>query len=401
MVKGRVAQAIALAVVLSALAGCSTTAAAHPSADPRPVPTHRQTPTPVKVDPALVYADKQLASMTLPQKVGSLLMLHRPGTDAAALQAFVVQYGLGGLILMGDNIPGSEQELAAETAAISPDKSLPVLLGTDEEGGDVQRLPWDPAAGADTLKDEAPDATTAAFAQRGALLKQAGVNMNFGVIADVTSDPNSFIYDRVLGTDAAAASARVSAAVAAERGSVLSTIKHFPGHGETEADSHLTIPTTAISYDQWTQRDEPSFQAGVDAGVQAVMVGHLVYSAVDAQPASLSKPWHDILKQKLRFNGITITDDLRMLQDSGLPQYQNPSENAIQALAAGNTMLLFVTGGDQSEDGIDPGGLIADICAAVQSGRISEQQIDQDARMLLVARHRLATGNTSGAWVSP
>ena len=331
--------------------------------------------------------------MTMQQKVASLLMLHRPGTDGAALRAFVDQYGLGGLILMGDNIPADSGQLLQETQTVSADPGLPVLIATDEEGGDVVRLGWDTVPAADALKALPPAATTEAFAARGALLKQVGVNVNFGVIADTTDDQQSFIYDRVLGTDPGSASQRVAAAVHAEHGAVMSTLKHFPGHGETEADSHLTVPTTDVSMDEWAAEDAPAFQAGVNAGAEVVMFGHLVYSAVDSQPASLSARWHQIVRDRLGFNGITITDDMRMLQDSGLPEYQNPSENAIRALAAGNTMLLFVTGADKQQDGIDPAKVIADIVAAVRSGRISEQQIDTDARMLLIARRTLAASS--------
>jgi beta-N-acetylhexosaminidase len=384
-----------LAIAVSVALAGSLGACGSPDATPRASHTRENstpTATPTPVDPIAEYADAHLKSMTLQQKVASLLMLHVPGTDGAALRAFVDQYGLGGLILMGDNIPASPDLLSQETAAISADPGLPVLIATDEEGGDVARLGWDTQPGADQLKSLPPAATHDAFAARAQLLRQGGINVNFGVIADTTSDPQSFIYDRVLGTDPASAAERVAAAVSAEHGTVMSTLKHFPGHGETEADSHLTVPTTAISMDEWTARDAPPFQAGVGAGAELVMFGHLVYSAVDAAPASLSARWHDILRDDLGFTGITITDDLRMLQDTGLAQYQNPSENAIAALKAGNTMLLFVTAADPAQDGIDPGQVIADIVAAVQAGRISLQQIDTDARKLLIARRTLAHG---------
>jgi beta-N-acetylhexosaminidase len=387
----RVLVAAVSVALLAALAGCSAGAVWERNTT---VPSTRQsvtpTPTPTPVDPIAAYVDARLSSMTLQQKVASLLMLHMPGTDGAALRAFVDRYQLGGLILMGDNMPATPEQLHAQTQAISADPALPALIATDEEGGEVTRLPWDTAPGADELKDLPVQATTDAFAQRGALLQQSGVNVNFGIIADVTADPDSFIYDRVLGTNPAEASARVAAAVNAEKTTVLSTLKHFPGHGETEADSHETIPATPLSPEEWAMRDAPSFQAGITAGAPIVMFGHLIYSSVDAQPASLSARWHQILRDQLGFDGVSITDDLRMLQDSGLPQYQNPSENAINALIAGNTMLLFVTAADPAQDGIDPAAVITDVVSAVQSGRISQELIDEDARRLLIARHTLA-----------
>jgi beta-N-acetylhexosaminidase len=123
------------------------------------------------------------------------------------------------------------------------------------------------------------------------------------------------------------------------------------------------------------------------------MFGHLVYSAVDSAPASLSTVWHRILADDVGFDGVTITDDLRMLQDSGLPQFQDPGENAVRALAAGNTMVLFVLGTGPSQDGVDPGHLIDAIVAAVDAGRIAPAQIDDDALKLLKLRRSLAASD--------
>jgi len=379
---------IATALV-AGLAGCASagtasagSAPAHGTHEPRAATA---TPTPT-TDPVAAYADARLANMTLRQKVASLFMLHAPGTDAAALRGFADRYGLGGMILMGDNIPGSPEALAAQTTAMrASDPALPPLIGIDEEGGDVTRLPWDGQPGGDALHSQSPDAARQAFAARAALLKQAGVNVNFGIVADVTADPGSFIADRILGTDPASASARVAAAVAGEHGTVLSTLKHFPGHGETDADSHHVVPTTPTTRAEWEARDLPSFRAGVDAGAEVVMFGHLIYSGVDSLPASLSPTWHRILADEVGFHGVTITDDLRMLQDTGLPQYQDAGENAVQAIAAGNTMVL-----DVIPTGSAPDALIDAVVVAVQSGRIPPARIDADARALLVLRHSIA-----------
>jgi beta-N-acetylhexosaminidase len=381
--------ALAMSVLASALGGCAAGGSAHPAeashaTAPTQAPSVPPTATPA-ADPVAAYADERLGNLTLRQKVASLFMLHAPGTDPAALRGFVDRYGLGGIILMPDNIPATPQALAAETAATrASDPGLPTLVGIDEEGGDVTRLPWDGQPGAETLRSLPAAATQQAFARRAELLKQAGVNLNFGTIADVTADPHSFIADRILGTDPASAAARVAASVTGERGTVLSTLKHFPGHGETEADSHLTVPTAAVDHTRWAAQDAPSFRAGIQAGAEVVMFGHLVYSGVDAAPASLSPAWHRILTDELGFHGVTITDDLRMLQDTGLPQYQDAGANAVAAIAAGNTMVLMIQGAQ------DPDALIDAVVAAVQSGRIPLAQIDDDARALLVLRRSLA-----------
>src|SRR4051794_1127027 len=379
--------AAAVAVALSAtLAGCVGAAPAHPLAGASSR-SAASTPTPTpKVGPVVAYAKLRLANQTLRQKVAGLFMLHLPGTDPAALRGYVDRYGLGGMILMGDNIPGSPAELAAQTGALkASDPGLPPLIGVDEEGGDVTRLAWDDQPGADTLRSQDPAATQAAFARRAQLLRDSGISVNFGTVADVTADPHSFIADRVLGTEPGGASARVAASVAGERGMVFSTLKHFPGHGESEADSHHAVPSTAVTKAEWAARDEPPFRAGVGAGAELVMFGHLAYTQVDAAPASLSAAWHRILTDELGFRGVSITDDLRMLQDTGLPQYQDPGENAVQAIAAGNTMGL-----DVIPAGRDPAALIDAVVAAVQSGRIPAAQLDAAALKLLELRHSLA-----------
>jgi beta-N-acetylhexosaminidase len=384
----RTAALLVTAMVLAlAASGCaastSLTSQRHTqTATPTPTPTHT-------VDPITAYARGKLRTMTLRQQVASLFMFHQPGTDGAALRSFIDRYGVGGMILMGDNVPPTPEALAAQTAAMTSDPLLPPVIAIDEEGGDVTRLPWDTLPGADALKGQPPDATQTAFAQRAALLKQAGISVNFGTVADVTADPRSFIYDRVLGTTPPDSAARVAASVAGQRGTVFPTLKHFPGHGETGADSHLTVPVTAASEDQWRAQDAPPFAAGIGAGAEFVMFGHLVYSAVDGVPASLSPVWHRILTEQLGFQGTAITDDMRMLQDTGLPEYQNPVENAVRAFAAGNTMVLFVLPSDPATAGLDPDALVDGVVAAVQEGRIPVAQIEADALKLLELRRSL------------
>jgi beta-N-acetylhexosaminidase len=324
--------------------------------------------------------------MTRREKIASLLMLHLPGTDAAALRAFVDTWGPGGLILMGDNISGSATETAALADAVSADPRFPLLIGIDQEGGDVRRSRSDEWASAVTLKDRPVIETQQAFEYRSALLAGSGISVNFGIVADVTGDPGSFIFRRALGTTPESAAERVAAAVAGERGSVLSTLKHFPGHGATPGDSHTRIPSTDKTLEQWKGADAIPFARGIAAGAPIVMFGHLEYRAVDPVPASLSPVWHSILRDDLGFEGITITDDMLMLRNTGLPEYQNTSENAIRALAAGTTMLLFVLGSSPAVDGVDRAALLADLEAAVEAGRITTQQIDDAALTLLIAR---------------
>ena len=189
--------------------------------------------------------------MTLADKLATLFMVQVAGTDPVPMQQYLAANRPGGFLLLGDNVPGTPEELAAQLSGMALTPGLTPLIAIDEEGGDVARLPQDTFPGADVLKSLPVGDTTSSFTSRAALLTAAGVSVNFGTVADVTADPSSFIYDRVLGTDPASAGARVAASVSAENGSVFSTLKHFPGHGETSADSHTSIPATDLPFDQW------------------------------------------------------------------------------------------------------------------------------------------------------
>lgn len=339
--------------------------------------------------PAPSFVDQALTKMTLRDKVASLFILHTPSTDPAALAKYMTTYKPGGLIFMGDNIPANLDNLRTQTSALVTDKQLPPFLSVDEEGDTVKRLATDTYPGALTLPYKPPSATKDAFARRSDLLKGVGLNLNFGIIADVTANPKSFIYPRVLGTTPQSACDRVAQAVEGSKGKTLSTIKHFPGHGETGADSHTSIPTVPTSYTDWQQRVALPFKAGINAGADMVMFGQLRYTAIDQQPATLSKKWHDIVRNELGFKGLIITDDMIMLQDSGEAAYADPVANAVAGLQAGNDLLLYVLDHDSQNSRIDPNTLIDGVVAAVNDGRISRSVIDERARNVLAMRHGL------------
>lgn len=324
--------------------------------------------------------------MTLRQQAASVVMGHIPTTDAAALRAYMESTGIGGFILMGANVPADEAALREVTAALTVDPARPPLLAIDQEGGDVSRLPWDGFATPFQLQQTEPPAAEAAYAGRAALLRQAGIAVNFGIVADVTADPGSFLRRRILGTTPDAAAARVAAAVGGEHGTVFSTLKHFPGHGAAPGDSHATIPSTGTTLDQWRTADAVPFRAGIDAGAELLMFGHLAYTAVDAAPATFSPEWHRIAREELGFEGVTITDDLGMLQDSGLPAYADPVANAVAALAAGNDMVLLVA---HSTAETAP-RVVDGIVAAVESGTLPAARLTQAAERVLRLRLAIA-----------
>jgi beta-N-acetylhexosaminidase len=385
----RIRLALTTAAVLSVALLCSCSPAASTADRSAPgtatTPSATPTPTPVPVDPVARFVEERMSQLSLEQKAAAVLMLHAPGVDPGPLRAYV-ERGVAGLILMGDNVPATPEELAALTAAVQVDVEAPALIAIDQEGGEVQRLPWDAAAGAGALRGEAPSATTDAFAERAATLAASGIDVNFGIVADETDDPDSFIASRVLGTDPASAGERVAAAVAGEHGIVFSTLKHFPGHGQAPGDSHSSVPTAPLSLDEWRAGPAIPFAEGVDAAAELVMTGHLAYPAVDAAPASLSTRWHRILREDLGFDGVVVTDDMLMLQRNALPEYADPYENAIRAIASGADLLLYVLPADPADVGISVDGLVGAIAGAVHDGRIPQARLEDAVERVLTLR---------------
>lgn len=352
--------------------GASPTAQT-PSAGPAPTSSPRP------------RAEDVVARMDPAQQASAVVMGNLPGTNPAAMRAMMSR-GFGGFILMGSNVPAGPSELHAMTEALTIDPALPPLIATDEEGGDVVRLPWDDQPGADVLKAQPASATRAAFARRGQLLAQSGVTVNFGVVADVATSPDSFIYDRSFGTDPSAAAERVDAAVRGEASWVSTTLKHFPGHGAAEGDSHHVIPSTGMDLATWRSQVAPPFLAGIRAGAPIVMMGHLAYTAIDPQPASLSPRWHQIVRDDLGFRGVIVTDDLDMLVDSGDPAYADEVADAVQAVAAGSDLVLALDGA-----GPDTAQKIADgLVAAVRSGALPAERLREAASRVVALRLDIA-----------
>ena len=372
------------ALALAALATLAGNAAVAPAvATPPPAGV---TVRPADADTFVAAARERVAGMTSREQAAAVVMGHVPTTDAAALRSYMETTGIGGFLLMGANIPDDEAALRALTAALTVDASLPPLIAVDQEGGDVSRLPWDTFPSALTLKGAPAAAVQDAFAARAALVRRAGIGVNFGIVADETDDPASFIYRRVLGTTPDAAATGVAAAVAGEAGTAASTLKHFPGHGATEADSHATIPATPLSFDEWRTTDAVPFAAGIDADAPLLMFGHLAYTAVDPAPASLSAEWHRIAREDLGFTGLAVTDDLGMLQASGDPRYADPAANAVAALAAGNDLVLTVV---YSTADTAP-GIVDAIVAAVDSGALPAPRLQEAAERVTALRLQLA-----------
>jgi beta-N-acetylhexosaminidase len=278
---------------------------------------------------------------------GQLLMVGLPGPrlDAVARE-LVRDLKVGGIILFARNIEAPEQvweltrELQGQALAAG---GRPLLIAVDQEGGRVQRLkaPFTLIPPARELGSAFTPAQVEDLARRVAReLALVGVNLNLAPVLDVARGPNCPQWDRSYGSDPRQVAAYGVAAVRGyAAGGVLPVAKHFPGLGDTVADSHQVLPT-AQSLDPERAADLLPFREAVAAGVPLVMTAHLRVPSWDAlRPASLSpvalKQW---LRQNLGFQGVIITDDLEM---GGITTQLPAAQGAREALAAGADLLLI------------------------------------------------------------
>jgi beta-N-acetylhexosaminidase len=261
---------------------------------------------------------------------------------------------LGGVCLFGRNV-GPDDSLARLTSALHAERDG-VVIAIDEEAGDVTRIDAStgsrfPGAAALGRVDDVA-ITGAVAAQVGTLLAGLGVTLNFAPCADVAVDPaNPVIGSRSFGADVGLVGRHAAAWVAGQQAAgVAACAKHFPGHGDTDSDTHLTLAVLTGSAEAIRAQAIPPFQQAIAAGTAAIMAGHLLVPSVDDLPASISTRWlTDILRSELGFTGVVVSDALEMaaVRDAyGIPGA------AVRALVAG-TDLLCIGGEPRPESEID------------------------------------------------
>ncbi|MBV8280984.1 MAG: glycoside hydrolase family 3 protein, partial [Candidatus Eremiobacteraeota bacterium] len=269
------------------------------------------------------------------------------GFDGTALSRETAQFiaGTAGTVLFGRNLatPDSTRALVDELQSARPPSRPPLLVATDQEGDPVSRLDalgshWPSAMALGAVGDAS--LTRAVYRCMGTELRALGITVDFAPVADVNTNPaNPVIGLRSFGGDAAAVSVHVDAAIRGlHDAGVAATAKHFPGHGDTGADSHFEAVATEQTEHQIREIHLAPFRAAIEAGVEMVMTGHVSAPALDASgaPATLSRNLlTDLLRGQLGFEGVICTDDMEM---RGL---EAGDDAAVVALDAGADLLLF------------------------------------------------------------
>ena len=338
---------------------------------------------------AVKYADSLYAKLSMDERIGQLyivaLYTNKDQNHISGVRKLVEQERIGGIILMQDD---AEQEIALVNE-FQKKSRVPMLFGMDAEWGLYQRIktahkfPWAMTLGA--IQDNNLVYEMASKIAEDA--KKMGIYWNFAPVVDVNTNPkNPIIGNRSFGSDVQNVIAKSLAyAQGLQDNGVLAAIKHFPGHGDTDVDSHLDLPVVKHSLERLNKIELAPFKALMDKKIGGAMIAHLYVPQLEKGkniPASIS---YDIvtnlLKNKFRYEGLIITDALNM---NAVAKKYPAGELDLRAFKAGNDVLLF------SQDVPTGKKLIKE---AIQKGEISEKRLEESVKKILKTKYLLGLQN--------
>lgn len=329
-----------------------------------------------------------MRTLPLRERIAQLIMPWIPGTYAAfddrsleKVRGWVDTLQVGGIIVS----IGSPLDIAATVNFLQRHSKLPLLIASDLEGGTSIRFnggtpfPTNMGVGATGSEQDAYRMGRITALEGRA----AGIHMTFSPVADVNNNAaNPIINTRSFGGDAAAVGRLVAATVRGiQDAGMLATAKHFPGHGDTDTDSHIALPVIRSDWRRLDSLELIPFRTAIEAGVKVVMSAHIAMPGVSSGatvPATLAPEiLTGILRDSLRFDGLVVTDALNM---GALVNTYGPGESAVKAFVAGSDLLLMPT---------DPRSAIDAMVEAVNSGRISRARLDASLRRMLEIKARM------------
>lgn len=348
------------------------------------------------------WVEREIRHMSLEEKVGQMFVTYAYGESVNDpnpemvsenqkvhgvddFEGLVEKYHLGGVIYFAwsNNVNNPEQiaglSNGIQKAALEQKSGIPMLVSADQEQGVVVRVdepatqfPGNMALGAGRSAEDAREAAEIT----GEELRAIGINQNFAPDADVNVNArNPVIGVRSFGSDPGLVSEMVAAQVEGYQSvGVSSTAKHFPGHGDTDVDSHYGLPEINKSVEELREEDFPPFEAAIEAGADSIMTAHIVVPALDDSglPATLSKPiMTGVLREEMGYEGLIVTDALTM---EGVRQEIGDDRIAVEAVKAGVDQLLMPPDIDLAYNSV---------LDAVESGEIPEKRIDESVRRIL------------------
>lgn len=346
----------------------------------------KATEPPYLKDTANVWVDSMMKKMTLDEKIGQLFMVaaysNKDETSYQQIDKYIKEYKVGGLIFF----QGTPQKQAELTNRYQAESKTPLWIGIDGEWGLGMRLdntisyPRQLALGAVDNISMIYDMGASIARQ----MKRIGIHINFAPDIDVNSNPNNpVINDRAFGDNKFGVVRRgLMYMKGLQDNGILASAKHFPGHGDTDVDSHKDLPVVKHSLDRLTNIELYPFTQLIRYGVGSIMVSHLNVLALDGAPNFPATLSPKIIQQKLidsmKYKGLIFTDAMNM---KGVAKYYPSGVAEVMAILAGNDVMLFPDDVDKAVEGVR--------CAVLQDSIISEETINQKVRKILAAKYWL------------
>ncbi|MFF2888758.1 beta-N-acetylhexosaminidase [Paenibacillus sp. NPDC057967] len=362
---------------------------------PKPDPSNETSATPTP-DPQLDMIQEQMKNMSLDEKIGQLVIVGLDGTEMNGFtQKMIQDYKVGGFILFKDNIKNAQQTLALlnDLKQTNTSNDIPLWLSVDQEGGRVSRMSSEfvkiPAAGHVAAANNLPY-TNGIGKALGTELKALGFNLDFAPVLDINSNPkNPVIGDRSYGSTPDKVTAHgLEALDGITSEGVAAVVKHFPGHGDTSVDSHYDLPLVHKSLEELEKFELIPFKEAIEQEVDAIMVAHLLMMDLDTKhPASISEAViNDLLREKLGYEGVVITDDMTM---GGLLNGNKIGDASVTAVQAGADIVLV-----SHEEKLRIEALDA-LRQAVHSGEISKERLDESVYRVLSLKQKYKLSDES------
>ncbi|WP_066307241.1 beta-N-acetylhexosaminidase [Bacillus sp. FJAT-29814] len=335
-----------------------------------------------------------ISKMSLEDKIGQMILAGVSGTtmDASAKQ-LISQIHVGGIIFYKNNFETPAQAVQfVNQLKVGNSSSLPLLLGVDQEGGRVTRLPgglvnFPPNNQIGQVNN--PDFSFKVGTLLGQELKEFGLNLDFAPVLDINSNPNNpVIGDRSFGNNAEIVSKLgVQTMKGIQSQNVITTIKHFPGHGDTSVDSHLDLPIVNKSLKELKELELIPFERAIHQGADVVMVAHILLPQLDkTNPGTMSKAiMTDLLRKQLGFTGVIITDDMTM---GAITEHFDIGKAAVESVKAGSDIILV------GHDYNNVVKIISSLKTAVQNGEISEQRLNESIKRIIQLKRNYSINDT-------
>ena len=325
-------------------------------------------------------AENIMKNMTLEEKIGQMFYARYPTNNEANNE--IKNNNPGGYILFGVNFKNQTPASITEIIKTNQKNSkIKMFIGVDEEGGTVTRVSSYTAFRKNKFKSpqeiwkegKLPKILTDST-EKSKLLKSLGINMNLAPVVDVPLKSSSFIYARSYGRGAEKTAIYTSSLITTmNKDGMISSMKHFPGYGDN-VDTHTGIAIDKRSYSNFEKTDFLPFKSGIEAKGPTILVSHNIVECMDKKyPASLSPEVHKILREKLNFSGLIITDDLAM---DAVKKYVENGEAAVQAVLAGNDLIISSSFATQKKEVVN----------AVKSKKISEELINTAVKRIIACK---------------